>query len=103
MNKRSIPGIKDESGAYVVPEPKVMPKAQEPTIDVSIDDIGKRIVIALDRATKTLLSNITSGSVDRDTIGALKDCASVLKDLKKEEKDYLSELSDEQLAELIKK
>lgn len=74
-----------------------------PDIDVSLDDIGKRIIVAMDRATKTLLANITAGSVDRDTIGALKDCSVIYKDLRKDEKDLLDSLSDDELERMIKK
>lgn len=102
--KRSIPGLKDENGIYVpmvAPKADIMPSAPDP--DVSLDDIGKRVIVALDRATKTLLQAITAGSVDRDTIGALKDCSMMLKDLKKDEKDYLESLTDEEIESRLSK
>jgi len=108
MAKKIIDGkivsVKDAQGAYLPiskePEPVEVPVSVD---DVALDDIGRRIVTALNRATKTLLANITAGSVDRDTIGALKDCSMMLKDLKKEESDYLSNASEEQLEKLLTK
>lgn len=87
---KKIPGYgKDENGIYN-PKPVSDP-------DLSLDDIGKRVILAVDTATKILLTSIIAGNVDRETIGALKDCQAMLKDLKKDEKDFLASLGDEQL------
>jgi len=100
--KHSIPGFKDENGIYApLPKPRTEPDSA-PNPDVSLDDIGRRVIIAMDRASKILLETISAGNVDRDTIGALKDVSMMLKDLKKEEKDYLESLTDEQLNSLTK-
>lgn len=104
--KRFIPGgVKDENGIYLpLPKPPtVVPTSSTPDPDVSLDDIGKRIIVAMDRATKVLLSKISADDVSRETIGALKDCQIMYKDLRKDEKDLLESLSDEDLEKLIKK
>jgi hypothetical protein len=105
-HKRTIPGFKDENGAFVpiAKEPGVpKPPASLPLDDVSLDEIAGRIITSLNRASRHLLENITAGSVDRETIGALKDIAAVLKDLRKEEKDILEQLTDEELDKMIRK
>lgn len=107
MIKRSIPGFKDENGAYLpikVMAPSPIPVKEElPDTDLSLDDIGKRIMLSLDRATKTLLANISTGDVSRETIGALKDAHSMFKDLKKEEKDILDNMSEDDLKKALSK
>lgn len=99
--KRSIPGLKDSSGAYITPpqEPKTeVTESSVPDPDVCLEDVGKRIIVAIDRATKMLLQAVTSGNIDRETIGALKDCFYVYKDMRRDEQEMLANLSDEQLA-----
>jgi hypothetical protein len=97
-----ILGKKDENGIFLKPEVTVVPP-QTPDPEVSLDDIGRRILLSMDRATKTLLSLISGGRVDIDTINALKSCASMYKDMRKDEKDLIDSLSDEELNKLSKK
>ena len=95
--KRSIPGYKNANGEFI-PAPTAKPNE-----NISLDAIGKNIITALDMAVGTILGCIEGGRVDRETVGALKDCQAMLKDLKKDERDFLDSLTDEQLAELGKK
>lgn len=117
MVRKIVEGVKDEFGAYL-PLPKrssvkldvvsppspleVHPSSPAfiPSPDISLDELSKRIIIALDRATKTLLVNISAGDVSRDTLGSLKDTFIMIKDLKKEEKEFLDSLTEEQLIKL---
>ncbi len=103
MTKRSIPGYKNEDGQYVsIPLPQApMQVAESPNPDVSLDEIGKRIIIAMDRATRQLLTSISNGDVSREVIGALKDCQSMYKDLRKDEKEILESMSDEDIAKAL--
>jgi len=110
MTKRSIPGYKNEDGQYVpIPLPisavgRVGRTVEEsPNPDVSLDEIGKRIIIAMDRATRQLLTSISSGDVSREVIGALKDCQSMYKDLRKDEKEILEGMSDEDIEKALSK
>lgn len=105
--KRSIPGFKNDNGSYIkVPTLQEIVKpvlSDSPSPDVSLDDIGKRIIVAMDRATKTLLESITAGDVSREIIGALKDCQTMYKDLRKDEKDLLASMSDEDIDKMLTK
>ena len=94
-----------DSHGNIIYEPpaKLVLVDEVPTPDVSLDDIGKRIITALDRAVKHLTTAVTGGDVSREVIGALKDCSTMVKDMKRDEKDFLSEKTDEQLEEMLKK
>lgn len=83
------------------PEPE--PIKDIPITDTSLDDIGKRIINALDLAVKQLSTLVSGKDVSREVIGALKDCQMMLKDLKKDEKDFLDKLTEEELEALLKK
>lgn len=106
MSRIIVGGTKDENGVFVKSTPAISvpttPK-EVPDPDISLDDIAKRIVTALDRATKELLTQITSGDVSREVIGALKDCEAMHRELAKKEKEFLDSASDEQLEKLLKK
>lgn len=106
MTQRIVGGIKDENGIFIKTMPVIVAPASKeeiPNPDVNLDDIAKRIVLALDRATKELLTQISSGDVSREVIGALKDCETMHRELAKKEKDFLDSASDEQLESLLKK
>jgi hypothetical protein len=104
MSRIIIGGSKDANGIFVkTPESPILePTLKLPNPDVNLDDIAKRIVVALDRATKELLTQISSGDVSREVIGALKDCEAMHRELAKKEKDFLDGASDEQLKNLLK-
>lgn len=71
-------------------------------IDVSIDDLLSIGLTTLSRLMQSLAVQVTDGTYDRETIMNLKDAMAMLKDLKKEEKDLLDNMSDDQLAQLVK-
>lgn len=71
------------------------------TVDIkelSIDSIMQKGLIALERAMRCILKDITGGRPSRTSIANLKDCMSMLHDLKKEEREILDKMDDEELA-----
>jgi len=103
MKKLILTSKKDENGMYLKDSVKPNTLEQDDSKDdISLDDIAKRIVLALDRATKQLLTSITAGDVSREVIGSLKDCETMHRELAKKEKEFLENASDEQLQKLLK-
>lgn len=97
--KRSIPGLKDEHGVYVnapVKEPEQV-KVQAPDPDLSLDDILKRQLLALNRVTVQLTTRSASGDMTKDEIQSLATCIKVTLELKAKENELLDTLSDEEL------
>lgn len=79
-------------------EPK--PIVDEP--ERSIDELLNRGLMSIGRTMVTLTGMINAGNVDREVIGCLKDCMTMLHELKKKEKELLEGLSDEELDKLLK-
>lgn len=103
MTRRLIGGTKDTQGIYV---PDVKSEEVPPTPesnDISIDDLMKAGLQALRGTMKAIMSDVNTGLPSRETVQNLKDVMSMLKDLKKEEKDFLDQASDEQLEKMSKK
>jgi hypothetical protein len=103
MRKYVGGGIKDEAGIFLPPSRKIEespPKEPHIPIPESLDEIGDVITLALARAVRTLAQKIAGDDVSRETIGALKDCESMHRELSKKEKEFLSGLSDEDLKKL---
>lgn len=101
---KTIPGmIKDDSGMYVKAVVKEPEKKPVPEPALSLDDMLKQGMTLIQRSLKTLGSTISSGVVDRETIGCLKDCMTMLHELKKKEDEILNSLSDEDIEKLLKK
>lgn len=87
-------GVKDVNGAYlpIAPTPPIAS-----TNAKSIDDllvIGKA---GVERLLGLIVSNITAGSCDRETAQVLKDCLSILHDLKAREDELFDTMSEEDL------
>lgn len=95
-------GFKDERGIFT----KEARMAEEPPQPFhipdpgSLDEIGEVIILALARAVKKLAERIVADDTSREVIGALKDCEAMHRELSKREKEYLSQLSDEDLEKL---
>lgn len=105
MTKKIVGGTKDENGIYL-PQPKtaVPPTSSSPPAlieDLSIDDLLKRGLRALYGAMRAIEVDIGSGLPARETIQNLKDVMSMLKELKKDEKDLLSDLTDDELSKMV--
>lgn len=110
--KKAIPGYKNENGVYVK-EPKKelednLPEALAPSkslipAEISIDDLmrsGLENIWGIMRAIKV---DVGTGIPSRETVQNLKDVMAMLKELKKEERDLLESMSDEELDKLVKK
>jgi hypothetical protein len=95
-----IPGYKDENGMFVK-----QPKAVEPVVDKHEEPGDISIDALMGRGLKCLWALIRHLEVDvqhptRETVQNLKDVMAILKELKKDEKDFLESLSDEELLKL---
>lgn len=106
--KKYIPGgKKDENGIYqkIEAAPQAIQETEGNGDDgnISIDDLLKKGLLAIKRAMKSVLAEVSAGSPSRETIQNLKDLMAMLKELKKEEKDILDNLSDEELEKLLTK
>lgn len=100
--KKIVGGTKDINGIFIkdlVPEPTPSPEFQ----DTSIDDLLKAGLQAIRGAMKAVMSDVNTGLPSRETIQNLKDLMSMLKELKKEEKDLLDNMTDEQLEKLARR
>lgn len=96
--KRMVGGIKDENGVYTP-----MPRKADPSPipdPGSLDEVGEVIILALSRAVKKLAEKIVADDVSRETIGALKDCEAMHRELSKREREFLSSLSNDELEKL---
>lgn len=96
-------GIKDENGHYMRPlPPKPEQEATGPAGDISIDDLLEKGLYMLHLLMKSIQTQISTHTYDRDTIMNLKDTMSMLHELKKREKELLDKLSEAELADLVK-
>ncbi len=94
--KKKIPvAYKDANGVYFNPKDGV------PT-GLSIDELMRQGLEAIEQAMIYTKQAIKVGDFDRETIGNLKDLMTMLRDLKKEERDILDNLSTEDLEKLVK-
>lgn len=98
--KKIVAGVKDNNGVYISVRPNEEPT---PATDVSIDDLLKSGLEAIRVALAVVRAEINMKSFERDTIMNLKDILAMLRELKKDEKDFLSKLTDEELEKLTKK
>lgn len=102
MTRKIVDGIKDHAGAYI-PVPKPLEKPVEAPFDGSIDNLIYRGLRAIYGLMRDIESDIAMGSPDRDTVQNLKDAMTMLRDLKKEERELLDGMSDEDLEKMLKK
>lgn len=88
-----LPGLKDESGAYV-------PEAKDLDIDKLMQE-GLELIHGVLRCVRT---GVKGGAPSRNDVMNLKDAMAMLHALKEKEQDILDEMSDEELeAELDKR
>jgi hypothetical protein len=81
-----VPGLKDESGAYI----------KEP-VDLSIDALLKQGLETIHGVMKVCRQAAKSGIHTREDVMNLKDCMAMLSDLKEKEDALLEEMSEEEL------
>lgn len=102
--RKIVGGDKDENGIYT--PAKVAPPTSVPDTDngdIAIDDLLKAGLQNIKGAMKAVSSDINTGMPSRETIQNLKDLMSMLKELKKDEKDLLDSMTDDQLKAALKK
>ncbi len=102
MAKLLVGGTKDSNGIYTPKEQVAPTPAPEPT-DVSIDDLMRAGLQAIRGTMKAIMTDVNTGMPSRETVMNLKDIMGMLKELKKEERELLDNLTDEQLEGLLKK
>lgn len=107
MSERRIPGgVKDANGIFIRRQVEETPaKAVEslpPMVDpeLSLDDILKRQMMILDRATRHLAMRAATGAMSKDEIQSLATCIKVTMELKLKENELLDTLDDEALREV---
>ena len=71
-------------------------------IDVSLDDILGRQLLALSRVTRQLLGRSTSCDMTKGEIESLASCIEITLKLKAKEKDLLDSMSTEELEKIAK-
>lgn len=102
LNKDGSISAKDLLGAYLPSSPA--PEVKEQVMsDISIDDLMNAGLQNIRKAMIGITSELSMPIVDRNTIMNLKDIMTMLRDLKRDEKDLLSGLTDEQLQGILNK
>lgn len=71
--------------------------------EVSIDDLMSKGLKAMYGVMRAVNADAASGAPSRNTVMNLKDLMSMLKELKKEEQNVLSVMSEEDLEKIVKK
>lgn len=105
MRKIIVPGIKDDTGAYVK-EPVKTEQVQAPEsliTDISIDNLLQRGLRAIYGIMRALENDIGTGMPSRETVQNLKDINLMLWEFKKKEKEFLDNVSDAKLQEMLNK
>lgn len=99
---------KDENGFYIKENPKVnpltkeVPAAESSPADINIDSLMGKGLLALDRLMKVILTDISTGIPERDTVMNLKDVMGMLHILKAKEEADLALLPTDQLKKMSK-
>jgi len=94
-------GVKDENGSYLPSTPIKKAPAVE-VEDVSIDSLLHRAFRTIHGIIRAIEVDVGTGSPSRETIMNLRDVMAMLKELKKEEREFIDSLSDEDLVKLNK-
>lgn len=77
------------------------PKAPEPSRhDIAIDDLAEDSLLILYREIKHMLMESSGGPLSKESSQSLVNYVKLLNELKKQEKEALASLSDEQLEKL---
>jgi len=94
----------DIHGNIKYPEPPKAPDVEtqdEPYTDVSIDALMLRGLSIIDRIMISCWKDAQSAVPARETVQNLKDCMSMLKDLKIQESELLDKMSDGAVEEYL--
>jgi len=91
---KTVPGSpKDSSGAFTIDTPT--------DAQLSIDGLLRKALVSIHRMIGILDQEIKDRKHDRNTIQNLKDCVSMLNDLKDKENDILESLTNEALTKIV--
>lgn len=71
--------------------------------DISIDDLMSKGLKAMYGIMRSVNADVSSGAPSRNTVMNLKDLMGILQILKKEERDILAAMSEEELESIAKK
>jgi hypothetical protein len=74
-----------------------------PRTEVTIDDLIIKGKSAIEALMRLIASEIRTGVVERDTVMNLKDCMAMLFELKKKEKEFFANATDEELEKYLNK
>jgi len=83
-----------------VPEIKVQ---EVPITDLSIDDLLNRGIQDIYGIMRAIRVDIGTGMPSRNTVMNLKDCLTMLAELKSKEQDLLDNMTDDELAEYLQR
>lgn len=98
--KKIIGGVKDENGIFTKnPTPPIVQDVVTIT-DISIDHLMREVLTNIAGIIRAVKLDVGTGMPSRESVQNLKDCQAMLKDLRKDEQDYLDALSDEELKNL---
>lgn len=87
-------GVKDDSGAFV----KVVPPPALPVVtDVSLDAIHEKQLLILHREVHRLTELSAANLLSKDEGIAFERCVKILREFKKEEREHLDSVPDEEL------
>lgn len=92
-------------GSFVAAPPKII-KGVVSDDNLSIDVLLRAGLVAINRALHSLMQDINKSGPNppsRETLQSLKDVMGMLRDLKKDEKDLLENMTDEELAKITTK
>ena len=97
-------GVKDENGIYQtvkVPEPEKPKKFRDPKAsEISLDDLMEKHLTLLYRETRNLLMESSEGKLGKDSAHSMRENMKLIVELKKKEKEVLSDMSVEELEKL---
>lgn len=69
--------------------------------DISIDELMGKGLMAIYGIMKSINNEVRSEKYKRNTVMNLKDVMAILKELKKEERDVLSKMTDEEISKKL--
>lgn len=103
VNKDGSVSTKDDTGTYELTLPAPIKVVEQTISEISIDNLMNAGLQNIQGAMRAVTTDVGTGMPSRETIQNLKDLMGLLRDLKKDEQDLLTDLSEEQLEKLLKK
>lgn len=106
MSTRRLPPIDKAKEALIngletSKSPEPIKVSLDHVTDLSIDELLLKGLTIIDRTLRVVQTEVSTGIPSRESIMNLKDCMSMLHELKKQEKDLMEKLSDEDLKNYV--